>query len=296
MASHTPGGQLQKSRHRITNIKLEPSTSNYDISLKILVDEQEPLRLATIQRGLPLSWEMALSCDVDPSSLVEIRVYEKHFMSNKRVGTLGYTVSTAADKSEIQIDFDTRRFTATLSFPTPEAVHQAAGAALTKAQAREKKKRILERLGSTREALKAILDFGQAVSELHPAAKVAFGVCTLAWNALEKQEQCDASVEKLVVDLAGMLPMVDRVKKAATLPQLQDTVKTLMNLIEDASRFVIEYRTEGGPEPARRCRLQGSGPSAGSARQVPEPQGRIRSRCRRSDSRDDRHSSRSAAH
>ena len=66
-------------------------------------------------------------------------------------------------------------------------------------------------------------------------------------QALEKQEQCDASVEKLVVDLAGMLPMVERVKKAATLPQLQVTVDTLMYLIEDASRFVIEYRTEGGP-------------------------------------------------
>ena len=44
-----------------------------------------------------------------------------------------------------------------------------------------------------------------------------------------------------------MLPMVERVKKAATLPQLQDAVETLMHLIEDASRFVIEYRTDGGP-------------------------------------------------
>ncbi|KAF8601711.1 hypothetical protein BDV93DRAFT_509956 [Ceratobasidium sp. AG-I] len=177
------------------DIKLEPSTSNYDISLKILVDEQEPVRLATIQRGLPLSWEMALSwfdlflCqgDVGPSSRVEIRVFEKHFMSNKRVGTLGYTVSTAADKSETQIDFDTRRFTATLSFPTPEAVDQAAAAALTKAQEKEKKTRILERLGPTREALKAILDFGQALSELHPAAKAAFSVYTRKARAVRRQ-------------------------------------------------------------------------------------------------------------
>ena len=66
-------------------------------------------------------------------------------------------------------------------------------------------------------------------------------------QTLEKQEQCDESVEKLVVELASMLPMIERVKKAATLPQLHDTVETLMHLIEDASWFVIKYRTEGGP-------------------------------------------------
>ena len=50
-----------------------------------------------------------------------------------------------------------------------------------------------------------------------------------------------------MVDLAGMLPMVERVKVAATLPLLQSTVTKMMSLIEDASRFVIEYRTDGGP-------------------------------------------------
>ena len=94
---------------------------------------------------------------------------------------------------------------------------------------------------------------------------MAFGICKVAWEVsggtstcavlilllcpqiLEKQEQCDASVEELVVGLAGMLPIAERVKKAAELPQLQDTVTKMMNLIEDASRFVVEYKSDGGP-------------------------------------------------
>ena len=42
-----------------------------------------------------------------------------------------------------------------------------------------------------------------------------------------------------------MLPIVERVKKAAELPQLQDTVTKMMNLIEDASRFVVDYKQKG---------------------------------------------------
>lgn len=54
-------------------------------------------------------------------------------------------------------------------------------------------------------------------------------------------------MEELVVGLAAMLPIVGRVKSAAKLPQLQDTTIKMMYLIEDASRFVVEYKSDGGP-------------------------------------------------
>lgn len=44
-----------------SDIRLEPSTSNYDVSLKILVDGQVARRLALIKRGGLLSWNRALS-------------------------------------------------------------------------------------------------------------------------------------------------------------------------------------------------------------------------------------------
>ncbi|KAF8596231.1 hypothetical protein BDV93DRAFT_68204 [Ceratobasidium sp. AG-I] len=253
MASQTPGGQSKKLRHRITNIKLQPSTSDYDISLKVLVDGQEVHRLPAIRRGTSLSWERTLPCDVDPSSRVELRVYEKHLWRVKRVGTLEYVVSTVASQLEAILEFDTRKFTAALSFPTPEEAQQAPATAFAEAQAMKDKIRPLARLGATRDAFKTVLDFGGAVAELHPAAKIAFGVCTIAWQTLEKQEQCDSSVEELIIGLSNMLPLVDRVKTAASLPPLQNTVEAMLNLIEDASRFVIGYRSDGGPVQSLRA-------------------------------------------
>ncbi|KAF8606342.1 hypothetical protein BDV93DRAFT_505918, partial [Ceratobasidium sp. AG-I] len=110
-------GQWTQSR---SNIKLQPSTSNYDISLKILVDGQEPRRLPAILRGSSLSWESALSRDLESDSRIEIRVYEKHRLGLKRVGTLEYTVSTVVNQVEASLEFDTKQFTALISFPTPD--------------------------------------------------------------------------------------------------------------------------------------------------------------------------------
>jgi hypothetical protein len=62
---------------------------------------------------------------------------------------------------------------------------------------------------------------------------------------LEAQERCDTSVEALVEGLSGILPFVEIVKKAAKLPQLQTTVASLLNLIEDASRFILDYNMDG---------------------------------------------------
>jgi hypothetical protein len=68
-----------------------------------------------------------------------------------------------------------------------------------------------------------------------------FGV----FQKLEAQEQCDESVETLVGGLSSILPFVEIVKKAAKLPQLQTTVVALLALIEDASRFILNYNVDG---------------------------------------------------
>ncbi|KAF8598290.1 hypothetical protein BDV93DRAFT_547469 [Ceratobasidium sp. AG-I] len=256
MASPAPGASTGMFRHRITSIMLEPSTATRDISLKILVDGLEAHRLPAIQQGAALSWNHVPYCDVNSSSSVEIRVYEKHFLRTTRVGTLAYAVSDVGELTEATLDFDPPRFKAMLSFPTPEA--ESPGAALAKAQAMGQKTRPLERLGPTRAVLKAILDGGEIISEriifnhdcfrqLNPVAKIVVSFCKIAWQTLEKQEECDASVEKLVVDLVRMLPFVDRIEKAAKLPQLQSTLRAMRDLIEDALEFIIKYKSDTGP-------------------------------------------------
>ncbi|KAF8601201.1 hypothetical protein BDV93DRAFT_510289 [Ceratobasidium sp. AG-I] len=205
MASHTPGGSTEELRHRITNIKLEPSTSTYDLSLKILIDKQEPLRLPAIPRGTPLSWDILPSRKVNLNSRVEIRVYEKRLLREPRVGTLICAVSDIVGQPGARLNVDTKRFDAILTIPPPETAKEALVTDLKEAREMKQQTRPLERLGHTRTVLKAILDAGEIVSELHPVAKIVVGFCEKAWQVLEDQEQCDANVEKLIVELADML-------------------------------------------------------------------------------------------
>jgi hypothetical protein len=62
---------------------------------------------------------------------------------------------------------------------------------------------------------------------------------------LEAQERCDKSIDALVNGLSGILPFVEVIKKAVTLPQLQSTIAELVHLIEDASRFILDYKMDG---------------------------------------------------
>lgn len=98
--------------------------------------------------GATVTNDYFLPCsDVRSSSVMEIRVHEKHFLSAKRIGTLKYPVSTVEGQLEAsfgeapllfgvehttvlylshqsEVEFDTRRFRAVLSFPAPEVVSQ----------------------------------------------------------------------------------------------------------------------------------------------------------------------------
>lgn len=117
-------------------------------------------------------------------------------------------------------------------------------------------------------------------------------------QTLEKQEECDANVEDLVVGLAGMFPLLDEIENAVTLPQLKTTMAKMMGLVEDALIFIEGYKSDGGfggyphtfhvreltcsvcsPGLARCRRLKGSGPSPGSAKKVRTSQSRVWSTC-----------------
>ncbi|KAG8700963.1 hypothetical protein FRC08_004349 [Ceratobasidium sp. 394] len=234
-----------KSRHQIGDIKLEPTTSKHAVSLKVLVNGQEISRLPEIKAGQQLHWTSGVKCDTLPSSRVTIRVYERQLMKRSCVGSAGYVVSDIAGQSEAALESDTHRYTITATFPKPEPDVQSATEALSEAEATERHKRVLDKLGSTRVAIKAILELGRGVADLLPVTEVAFSSCTEAWHKLEAQRTCDAHVELLMTGLSGILPFVKLVEKAARLPHLQSTVTALLHLIEDASRFIIGYNMDG---------------------------------------------------
>ncbi|KAG8701248.1 hypothetical protein FRC09_005483, partial [Ceratobasidium sp. 395] len=135
--------------------------------------------------------------------------------------------------------------TCTIVFPTSSSDEAVAAAVLSRVQATERPKRPLEKLGPARSAIQKILEVGSAVTELEPTIKAAFDICTQPWEILEMQEQCDESIETLLDGLSGILPYVEIVKQAVKLPRLRENLTTLVYLIEDASRFVSQYKQDG---------------------------------------------------
>ncbi|KAG8706351.1 hypothetical protein FRC08_001123 [Ceratobasidium sp. 394] len=258
--SQPPVPPADRIRHRIENITLASTNSKYPICLKVLVDNVEVFRLPEIARGQPLRWTAIPACDVPKESEVTIRVYEMHrFGRRLRVASVQYRVSAVESQREANIDSDNPQYTATIVFPEPQPEGAAAATVLAQAQvhAADPKRRPLDNLGPTRDVIKTILDFGTAVAELHPTAKAVFALCNTAWQKLEAQEWCDECVTRLVNGLSSVEPLVAVVEKATKLPQLQSTVKVLFRLIEDASRFIIDYHTEGGTGQTTRA-LAGS--------------------------------------
>ncbi|KAG8743449.1 hypothetical protein FRC10_012029 [Ceratobasidium sp. 414] len=57
---------------------------------------------------------------------------------------------------------------------------------------------------------------------------------------LEEQDQQNKDLNKLVKDLAGMIPSVDSIKRLAD-ANLRETVIAMLNLIEDVSLFILSF-------------------------------------------------------
>ncbi|KAG8732146.1 hypothetical protein FRC10_001192 [Ceratobasidium sp. 414] len=127
-----------------------------------------------------------------------------------------------------------------------DAAAAAAALAQAQVQAADAKPRLLNNPGPAGDVFKRLLDFGIAVTEVLPTAEPVFALCNTAWQKLEAQAQCDECVESLVDGLSSIHPLVAIVEKAAKLPHLQSTIRVLFRLIEDASRFIIEYHSEAG--------------------------------------------------
>ncbi|KAG9089542.1 hypothetical protein FS749_001246, partial [Ceratobasidium sp. UAMH 11750] len=108
----------------------------------------------------------------------------------------------------------------------------------------EKQPGVLERAGRIGEAFKVLLALESTMAELDPTggAKVAFSLCTKAWELLETQEKQDADLHKLVEDIAGIIPSVESVKVIAD-ADLSQTVVAMLNLIEDVSLFILNFRS-----------------------------------------------------
>lgn len=62
---------------------------------------------------------------------------------------------------------------------------------------------------------------------------------------MKEQEECDNNVASLAAGLGDMLPMIEATTSVAKLAMLKDTIGDMLKLVEDASLFIIEYKSNG---------------------------------------------------
>ncbi|KAG9091010.1 POC1 centriolar protein A, partial [Ceratobasidium sp. 370] len=169
----------------------------------------------------------------------------------KRVASLQYKVSAVEDQGETKIDSENSKYTATIVFSNPQLDEAAAATALARAQEQAANRQLAlpDHLGQTHEAINTILEVVKGFAGLTPTSEAAFNLCTAAWKKLEVQGRCDESVKRLLDGLSSILPLVAMVEKATQLPHLKSTVKSLLDLIEEASQFIIDYHSTGSSVP-----------------------------------------------
>ncbi|KAG9124487.1 hypothetical protein FRC07_011466, partial [Ceratobasidium sp. 392] len=114
---------------------------------------------------------------------------------------------------------------------------QAYSEAFEKVQRMENRPGLLERAGRIGHAFKALLDLGGIMAD-----------------HLEQQEKQDVELGELVRSLARMIPSITAIKSLAD-DNLKETLTDMLNLIEDVSLFILNYRPRSSFERAWRSTI-----------------------------------------
>ncbi|KAG9126574.1 hypothetical protein FRC07_002947, partial [Ceratobasidium sp. 392] len=99
--------------------------------------------------------------------------------------------------------------------------------AFVKVQQMEVQPSIIEKAGKVGDAFKVLLTLGSTMAD-----------------HLEDQEKQNEELEELVENLAGMIPSIESIRDLAD-TDLKQTVMAMLNLIEDASLFIMSYNSHG---------------------------------------------------
>ncbi|KAG8724739.1 hypothetical protein FRC09_015006 [Ceratobasidium sp. 395] len=274
MPSKQMAGDKQRFRNRIREVKLQPDTSAYDIIVEIHVDGARVHRLPLKKKGEALKWtDLCLPCDVHEGSTFAAQVTEVHTIRD-RTDRAMYHVSRTTSQGVISIACNEMQLSVQVSFLSKEQSAKAYSEAFEKARRLEQRPGIVEKAGKVGDAFKVLLELGSTMAEVSPeqvnmvegwtlsaymaqldptgGAKVAFSLCTKAWECLEKQEKQDASMEELVGSIARAIPSIDSVKGIAD-ANLSLTVTAMLNLIEDVSLFILSYKPQSALQKAWRA-------------------------------------------
>ncbi|KAG9103299.1 hypothetical protein FRC06_011491, partial [Ceratobasidium sp. 370] len=241
-------GHQGRFRHRLQEINLEPDKSTYETTVEIQVDGMEVHKLPPMKKGHLLRWTgLHLPCDVAENSTITLQITEARAIGRNRMSA-SYQMFQVIGQNEVSVGCGGNGiFTVQIKFLDEEAVKQAFLEAVAKVQRMEKQPGVLEKAGRVGKAFKTLLTLGSAMADLDPtgSAKMAFSVCAEAWEHLEQQAQLDANLDELIKSLARTIPSVDSVKDLAD-DNLGETVVDMLNLVEDVSLFILNFKPRRG--------------------------------------------------
>ncbi|KAL5641644.1 hypothetical protein ACGC1H_001950 [Rhizoctonia solani] len=229
-------------RLRISEIRLQPSISERAIKVKIFVDGVFIKELPSIERGQPLKWS---DLNIIQTSRLELALYERQYRKHSQYDSDSCLVSELEGIVTKMLKIQGTQYSAELTILDQTQAEELF------AKSREKLGKIGQTGGAndkfknTQRMFKSMLEFGSAVAELNPIAKTVLAVCTRAWERLEEQQKSGEELDDLARGLAGMVPLVDEVKKYAQLESLRQNLEEFLRMIEDVSIFVLERKTKG---------------------------------------------------
>ncbi|QRV92793.1 WD40 repeat protein [Ceratobasidium sp. AG-Ba] len=257
---------VDKSPHSRTRIRIQAinvtfkSPPEYSVNLKLLLNNKELSNLKSIPASQALRWEDVLPIDASLEDIFEIRMYELHWWwmnKRKRVGAVQLCVNDLKnanpgitlreDASDPQWEISVTLVEGTNAKEIAQKMHDKAVSTLVDSSS------VVECMGKARDAVESIMKVGGALAELHPIANIVFGVCNTAWETLKKQDECDSLVAELAAAMGDVIPYITEVENHAKIQKFKDTIKELLLLVEDASRFITHYNSDGAAVRAVRA-------------------------------------------
>ncbi|KAG8703313.1 hypothetical protein FRC08_002949, partial [Ceratobasidium sp. 394] len=247
-------------RLRIKSIDIDfQSRTKYPTNLKLLSNGVKQYVTQEIGRDQALHWERLNPIDADTNGSLEIRVYELHWYGKKRerIGSVSLPVSQLAN-AQASITVHDMSASPSLSVivaldHTGDSFHAAQKAQEAASAAVAASPNVLQHMKRTQDAVDTIMKVAQDLAELNPITCDLVITCRKAWETLNEQGQCGALVANLVTEMGDVLSYVAAVENHAKIAKLRDTVKELLLLVEDASRFVTEYKSDGAAVRAVRA-------------------------------------------
>ncbi|KAG8724228.1 hypothetical protein FRC09_020732 [Ceratobasidium sp. 395] len=187
----------------LSEIKLDPDTSAYEITVGLRVDGVKIHKLPRTKKGQRLHWDrLCLPCDVSENSTITLKITEVHSFRTDRIGMASCHAPQLANQDEVTIGCDNAMFQVQMRFLQEEEAKQAYSEALKKVEQMQKQSGQPEKSNRVGSTFKPLLDLGSLMIKVSGEFASAAQVMML-WYADRSNGRCRSGVLGLHKGVGG---------------------------------------------------------------------------------------------